>query len=177
MLDLYYWPTPNGWKITIFLEEAGVPYNVVPLNIAKGEQFSEEFLKINPNHRMPAIVDPDGPDGKPLSIFESAAILLYLAEKHGKFLSKDTRKKYDAIQWLEWQMGGVSMDEKDCRSLSSGALFGPGLAAVTRVHDGAHVADRPAVLFVQQEEAVEGEPMTCFRERPGLSMIVAGQRR
>ena len=107
MLDLYYWPTPNGWKITIFLEEAEIPYNVVPLNIGKGEQFSEEFLKINPNHRMPAIVDHDAPDGKPLSIFESAAILLYLAEKHGKFLSKDTRKKYDAIQWLEWQMGGV----------------------------------------------------------------------
>jgi GST-like protein len=107
MLDLYYWPTPNGWKITIFLEEAAVPYNVKPLNIAKGEQFTDEFLKINPNHRMPAIVDHDGPDGRPISIFESAAILLYLAEKHGKFLSKDTRKKYDAIQWLEWQMGGI----------------------------------------------------------------------
>src|ERR1041384_1500573 len=107
MLDLYYWPTPNGWKITIFLEEAGVPYNVVPLNIGAGEQFTPEFLKINPNHPMPAIVDHDGPGGKPISIFESAAILLYLAEKHGKFLSKDPHEKYEAIQWLEWQMGGV----------------------------------------------------------------------
>ena len=107
MLDLYYWPTPNGWKITIFLEEAGVPYNLKPLNIAKGEQFTEEFLKINPNHRMPAIVDHDGPGGQPISLFESAAILIYLAEKHGKFLSKDPHKRYEAIQWLEWQMGGV----------------------------------------------------------------------
>jgi GST-like protein len=107
MLDLYYWPTPNGWKITIFLEETGVPYNVVPLNLAQGDQFSPEFLKINPNQRMPAIVDHDGPGGKPISIFESAAILLYLAEKHDKFLSQDPHKKYDAIQWLEWQMGGV----------------------------------------------------------------------
>ena len=107
MIDLHYWPTPNGWKITILCEEAEIPYRVVPVNIGRGEQFAPEFLKISPNNRMPAIVDPEGPDGKPLSIFESGAILLYLAEKSGRFLPKDVRGRYDAIQWLMWQMGNV----------------------------------------------------------------------
>ncbi|MGH7897835.1 MAG: glutathione S-transferase N-terminal domain-containing protein [Candidatus Binatia bacterium] len=107
MIDLYYWPTPNGWKITIFCEEAEVPYKVIPVNIGRGEQFTPEFLKISPNNRMPAIVDPDGPGGKPLSIFESGAILIYLGEKHGRFLPKDPRGRYETIQWLMWQMGGV----------------------------------------------------------------------
>jgi len=107
MIDLYYWPTPNGWKVTIFLEETGMRYRVIPVDIGRGDQFTPEFLKLSPNNRMPAIVDTEGPDGKPLSIFESAAILLYLAEKSGSFLPKDVRGRYDVIQWLMWQMGGV----------------------------------------------------------------------
>jgi len=107
MIQLYYWPTPNGWKITIFLEEAATPYEIVPVNIGKGEQFAPAFLAISPNNRMPAIVDSDGPGGKPISIFESGAILLYLAEKTGRFLSHEPRERWDAIQWLMFQMGGV----------------------------------------------------------------------
>ena len=107
MIDLYYWPTPNGWKISIFLEEAEVPYNVVPVNIATGEQFKPEFLRISPNNRMPAIVDSDGPDRKPISVFESGAILVYLGEKTGKFLPKEPRKKIEVLEWLFWQMAGV----------------------------------------------------------------------
>ena len=107
MIDLYYWPTPNGWKITIFFEETGVPYRIVPVNIGKGEQFTPEFLKISPNNRMPAIVDPDGPDGQPISIFESGAILVYLGEKTGRFLPREPRARYEVLQWLMFQMGGV----------------------------------------------------------------------
>jgi GST-like protein len=107
MIQLYYWPTPNGWKITIFLEETATPYEVVPVNIGKGEQFAPAFLAISPNNRMPAIVDPDGPGGQPISLFESGAILLYLAEKSGRFLSQDPRRRWDAIQWLMFQMAGV----------------------------------------------------------------------
>lgn len=107
-IDVYYWPTPNGWKVTILLEELGVPYNIVPVNIGAGEQFKPEFLKISPNNRMPAIVDhePVG-GGGPLSVFESGAILEYLAEKYGKFLPKDVRGKYEVLQWVYWQMGGL----------------------------------------------------------------------
>ena len=94
MIDLYYWPTPNGHKVTIFLEEAGLEYRTVPVNIRKGEQFAPEFLKISPNNRMPAIVDTDGPGGKPFSLFESGAILLYLAEKTGKLMPSETRARY-----------------------------------------------------------------------------------
>ena len=107
MIEIYYWPTPNGHKITIFCEETGLPYRIVPVNIAEGEQFKPDFLKISPNNRMPAIVDPDGPDGKPIAIFESGAILLYLAEKTGKLLPKETRAKYKVIEWLMFQMAGV----------------------------------------------------------------------
>jgi len=107
MIDLYYWPTPNGHKITIYLEETGLEYRIVPVNIRKGEQFTSDFLKISPNNRMPAIVDTDGPGGKPISIFESGAILLYLGEKTGKLLPAETRAKYDVIQWLMFQMAGV----------------------------------------------------------------------
>ena len=85
-IDLYYWPTPNGWKITIFLEEAGIPYDLAPVDITSGDQHEEEFLRISPNNKMPAIVDPEGPDGEPFSLSESGAILIYLAEKTGKFL-------------------------------------------------------------------------------------------
>jgi len=107
VIDLYFWPTPNGYKISIMLEEIGMPYHVVPVNIGKGDQFKPEFLKISPNNRMPAIVDSQGPQGEPLAIFESGAILLYLAEQSGKFLPHDQRGKYKAIQWLMWQMGGL----------------------------------------------------------------------
>lgn len=107
MIDLYYWTTPNGHKITLFLEETGLPYTLHPINIGKGEQFAEDFLKIAPNNRIPAIVDHDTADGQPLSLFESGAILLYLAEKTGQFIPEDLRGRQEALQWLFWQMGGL----------------------------------------------------------------------
>jgi GST-like protein len=108
MIDLYYWPTPNGHKITIFLEEAGLPYRIVPVNIGAGDQFKPEFLRISPNNRMPAIVDTAPSDGgAPVSVFESGAILGYLAEKTGRFLPAETRARVEVQQWLFWQMGGL----------------------------------------------------------------------
>ncbi|WP_248738114.1 glutathione binding-like protein [Pseudomonas sp. MWU12-2029] len=108
MIDLYYWTTPNGHKISLFLEEAGLRYDVHPINISQGEQFQPHFLKIAPNNRIPAIVDHEPADGgEPFSLFESGAILLYLAEKTGKFLPKDLRSRQVALQWLFWQMGGL----------------------------------------------------------------------
>lgn len=106
-IDLYYWPTPNGWKISIALEEMGLEYDTHLINIAKGDQFDPEFLKIAPNNRMPAIVDPDGPDGEPLALFESGAILMYLARKTGRFFGQTMREQIAVEQWLMWQMGGV----------------------------------------------------------------------
>ncbi len=106
-IDLYYWPTPNGWKITIMLEELGVPYALHYVNIGKGEQFEPSFLAISPNNRMPAIVDPQGPDGKPISVFESGAILQYLGRKFGQFYPQDERSRVEVEQWLMWQMGGL----------------------------------------------------------------------
>jgi len=106
-IDLYYWPTPNGWKITIALEEMGLPYRVHLVDIGAGAQFDPDFLKIAPNNRMPAIVDPDGPDGAPISIFESGAILQYLARKTGTFCGKTQRERIAVDQWLMWQMGGL----------------------------------------------------------------------
>ena len=105
MIDLYTWSTPNGRKVSIMLEECGLPYRVHTVNIGKGEQFKPEFLAINPNNRIPAIVDPEGPDGKPLPLFESGAILIYLAEKTGRFYPQ--QNKYIVLQWLMFQMGGV----------------------------------------------------------------------
>jgi GST-like protein len=108
MIELFYWTTPNGHKITIFLEEASVPYQIVPVNISKGEQFEPEFLKIAPNNRIPAIRDTSPADGgAPISVFESGAILEYLAEKTGQFLPAAPREKYETLQWLYWQMGGL----------------------------------------------------------------------
>jgi GST-like protein len=108
MIEVYYWPTPNGHKITIFLEEAELPYRLVPVNIGRGDQFKPAFLKIAPNNRMPAIVDPAPGDGQgPLSIFESGAILLYLAEKTGRFLLPELRPRYDVLQWVFWQVAGL----------------------------------------------------------------------
>jgi GST-like protein len=106
LIDLYYWPTPNGWKISIALEEMGLPYNVIPVNISKGDQFKPEFLAFSPNNRMPAIIDPEGPDGKPISVFESGAILQYLGRKTGLFYPSDERGRVNVEQWLMWQMGG-----------------------------------------------------------------------
>ena len=108
MIDLYYWTTPNGHKITIFLEEAGLPYRIVPVNISKGEQFKPEFLRISPNNRIPAIIDHAPAAGdRPVSVFETGAILQYLAEKSGRFLPKDLHGRVEVMQWLFWQMGGL----------------------------------------------------------------------
>lgn len=108
MIDLYYWTTPNGHKITLFLEEAGLEYKIIPVNIGKGDQFKPEFLKIAPNNRIPAIVDHAPADGgEPISIFESGAILQYLAEKTGQFLPSELRGRTETVQWLHWQMGGL----------------------------------------------------------------------
>jgi GST-like protein len=108
MIDVYYWGTPNGLKIRLFLEEAQLPYRIVPVNISKGEQFAPDFLKISPNNRIPAIVDNAPADGgAPVPLFESGAILLYLAEKIGKFIPKDIRGRADVLQWLFWQVGGL----------------------------------------------------------------------
>ncbi|HEY2625004.1 MAG TPA: glutathione binding-like protein [Dyella sp.] len=108
MIELYYWPTPNGHKITLFLEESGLPYTIKPVNIGKGEQFEPGFLAISPNNRMPAIVDTQPADGgEPISVFESGAILQYLAEKAGRFMPADTRGRYQVLEWLYWQVGGL----------------------------------------------------------------------
>jgi GST-like protein len=106
-IELFYWPTPNGWKITVALEELDLPYNVNFVNIGKGDQFEPDFLKIAPNNRMPAIVDPHGPDGEPISIFESGAILQYLGRKTGKLYPSDERSRVAVEEWLMWQMGGL----------------------------------------------------------------------
>ena len=107
VIELYYWPTPNGQKITIFLEETGVPYTLHPVDIGNGDQFRPEFLRISPNNKMPALVDPAGLDGNPIALFESGAILLYLAEKTGRFLPRDPFNRYQVIQWLMFQISGV----------------------------------------------------------------------
>lgn len=106
-VELYYWPTPNGWKITIMLEELGVPYVVKYVNIGRGEQFEPDFLKIAPNNRMPAIIDPEGPGGEPVSVFESGAILQYLGRKHGRFYPADEMARIACEEWLFWQVGGL----------------------------------------------------------------------
>ncbi|WP_086930757.1 glutathione S-transferase N-terminal domain-containing protein [Agarilytica rhodophyticola] len=106
-IDLYFWPTPNGFKISILLEELHIPYNVQLVNILKGEQFEDDFLKISPNGRMPAIIDPDGPNGQAISVFESGAIMQYLANKYDQFYTSDERKRTEVNEWLFWQMGGL----------------------------------------------------------------------
>jgi GST-like protein len=107
MITLYSWATPNGRKVSIMLEECSLPYQITPIDIRVGEQFSPAFVAVNPNSKIPAIVDPEGPDGQPLTLFESGAILVYLAGKSGRFLPADDRGKYEALQWLMFQMGGV----------------------------------------------------------------------
>jgi GST-like protein len=115
MLDLYFWPTPNGKKVTILLEELGLEYNIVPVNIQQGDQFKPDFLKLNPNHRMPALVDhePKG-GGAPIGIFESGAIMMYLAEKAGRFWPQDVRGKYEVVQWVMWQMANQGPKLGEC---------------------------------------------------------------
>ena len=107
MIEVYSWPTPNGHKVHVMLEECGLPYRAIPVNIGTGEQFAPDFLAISPNNKVPAITDPDGPDGQPISLFESGAILLYLAGKTGRFLPSGTRQRYEVLQWLMFQMGTV----------------------------------------------------------------------
>jgi GST-like protein len=107
MIDVFSWPTPNGHKVHILLEECGLPYQAHPVNISAGDQFKPDFLAISPNNKIPALTDPDGPDGRPISLFESGAILLYLAGKTGRFLPEGVRERYEVLQWLMFQMGGV----------------------------------------------------------------------
>ncbi len=107
MIDVYSWPTPNGHKVHIMLEECGLPYRAIPVNIGAGDQFKPGFLAISPNNKIPAITDPQGPDGQPISLFESGAILVYLAGKTGRFLPRGDRARYEVLQWLMFQMGGV----------------------------------------------------------------------
>lgn len=107
MIDVFSWPTPNGHKVHIMLEECGLPYQAIPIDIGKGDQFKPEFLAISPNNKIPAITDPQGPDGKPVSLFESGAILVYLAGKTGRFLGRTDRQRYEVLQWVMFQMGGV----------------------------------------------------------------------
>ncbi len=107
MIDVYSWPTPNGHKVHIMLEECGLPWRAIPVNIGTGDQFRPDFLAISPNNKIPAITDPNGPDGKPISLFESGAILVYLASKTGKFLPRSDRARFEVLQWLMFQMGGV----------------------------------------------------------------------
>jgi GST-like protein len=106
MIELHAWNTPNGRKISVALEEMGLPYRVKVVDISKGQQFEPDFLRISPNNRIPAIIDPEGPDGQPISVFESGAILIYLAEKTGRFLPKEARARVEVLEWLMWQMGG-----------------------------------------------------------------------
>jgi len=107
MIDVFSWPTPNGHKVHIMLEECGLPYKAIPIDIGKGDQFKPEFLAISPNNKIPAITDPQGPDGKPVSLFESGAILVYLAGKTGRLLGRTDRQRYEVLQWVMFQMGGV----------------------------------------------------------------------
>jgi GST-like protein len=114
VIDLYYWPTPNGYKVSIMLEECGLPYRVLPLNIARGDQFKPEFLAISPNNRMPAIIDPAGPGGRPISVFESGAILQYLGRKTGRFYPASERARVEVDQWLFWQMANLGPKAGEC---------------------------------------------------------------
>jgi len=137
MYDLHYWPTPNGKKVTILLEELGVQYKVIPCNIGRGDQFTPEFLKMNPNHRMPVLVDhnPVG-GGEPIAVFESGAIMLYVAEKEGRFFPQATRQKYQVVEWLVWQMANQGPKSGECGHFRRlGDTKGDQTYAVTRFTD------------------------------------------
>jgi GST-like protein len=141
MIDLHYWPTPNGKKVTILLEELGMPYKIVPVNIQKGDQFTPEFLEMNPNHRMPVMVDrePKG-GGKPIVIFESGSIMMYIAEKAGKFWPQDARTKYEVNQWIVWQMANQGPKLGECGHFRrvDQAKQGDQTYAITRFTDEAN---------------------------------------
>jgi GSH-dependent disulfide-bond oxidoreductase len=140
MLDLHFWPTPNGKKVTVLLEELGLDYNIVPCNIGRGDQFKPEFLKMNPNHRMPVLVDhsPKG-SGAPISIFESGAIMMYLAEKEGRFFPQDTPGKYEVTQWVMWQMANQGPKLGECGHFRrAGSEAGDLTYAVRRFTDEAN---------------------------------------
>jgi len=142
MLELYYWPTPNGKKVTILLEECGIPYTIKPVRIAQGDQFTPDFLKISPNNRMPALVDTEPKDGSvPVAIFESGAIMMYVAEKLGKFYPQETHRKYDVIQWVMWQMAnqGPKLGEQGHFQRAKASATGGDLSyAIKRFDDEAH---------------------------------------
>src|SRR5262249_119229 len=156
-IELYYWPTPNGWKISIMLEECGLPYVVRPVDISKGKQFTPEFLAISPNNRMPAIIDPDGPGGSPISVFESGAILQYLGRKTGNYYPKRERGRVAVEEWLFWQMGGLGPMAGAGSSLPplrpapdrlrDRALYGRGQSAIRRDELAASTSRGPVVAL------------------------------
>jgi GSH-dependent disulfide-bond oxidoreductase len=150
MIDLYFASTPNGWKITIMLEECGLAYKLIPVNLGKGDQFKPDFLEISPNNRMPAIVDPDAPGG-PLAIFESGAILQYLAEKTGKFLPVELHARFDVMQWLFWQVGGLGPMAGQLSHFVNYAPGGPG------AHEYSHTryANEYDRLFAVMERSLD----------------------
>ena len=156
-IELHTWNTPNGRKISVALEEMALPYSVHPVNISKNEQFHPDFLKISPNNRIPAIVDPDGPGGQPISVFESGAILIYLAEKTGKFMPSDMRAKVPVLEWLMWQMGGFGpMPGQVHHFLRGGKSAGPEIRAGT-LHEG----DAPVI---RRAGPAVGRPGLCRRQ-------------
>ena len=155
MIDLYTWPTPNGFKASIMLEECGLEYAVIPIDIGRGDQFDPDFLKISPNNKMPAIVDSDGPGGRPYPLFESGAILLYLAEKTGRFMALETGARYLVIQWLMFQMGGI------------GPMFG-------QAHHFRQYAPEPIDYAVQRYTNEAGRLYGVMDRRLGESEYLAG---
>ncbi len=155
MIDLYTWPTPNGFKVSIMLEECGLDYAVIPVDIGRGDQFDPDFLKISPNNKMPAIVDSDGPGGRPYPLFESGAILLYLAEKTGRFMAQETAARYLVIQWLMFQMGGV------------GPMFG-------QAHHFRQYAPEPIDYAVQRYTNEAGRLYGVMDRRLGEAEFLAG---
>ncbi len=179
MIDLYYWTTPNGHKITMFLEETGLPYKIIPVNIGKGEQFKPEFLAVSPNNRIPALVDhePKG-GGAPVSVFESGAILLYLAEKTGKFLPNDVRGRYEVVQWLFWQMGGLGPMAGQNHHFSQYALEKIPYAIARYVNEtnrlygvlNKRLADRPFVAGEYSIADMASYPWIVPHERQGQKL-------
>jgi GST-like protein len=156
MIDLYTWSTPNGRKVSIMLEECGLPYRVHAVNIGKREQFSAGFLAINPNAKIPAIVDPDGPDGRPMTLFESGAILVYLCGKTGRFLPQTTRGRYEALQWLMFQMGGI------------GPMFG-------QAHHFLRSAKEPVPYAIERYKAEARRLYGVLEGRLGQAPYLAGE--
>ena len=155
MIDLYAWPTPNGYKISIMLEEAGLPYHVIPVDIGKGDQFTPEFLKLSPNNKMPAIVDHDGPNGRDYPLFESGAILMYLAEKTGQLMPSEVAERYRVVEWLMFQMGGV------------GPMLG-------QTHHFRHYAPEPIPYAVNRYTREAGRVYGVLDRRLGEAEYLAG---